>query len=115
MRAKRACPKRAAQRAAVRETQAAAHRACCACPFAPRSGTQGVNVTALREIKLLMELKHPNIIRLIDVFPHKRNLNLVRSRRARRAWRAALVATAPLRLLSICSRCLSSWKATSRL
>ena len=35
-------------------------------------------MTALREIKLLMELKHPNIIRLIDVFPHKRNLNLVR-------------------------------------
>lgn len=45
------------------------------------SGTQGVNVTALREIKLLMELKHPNIIRLIDVFPHKRNLNLVRAPR----------------------------------
>jgi hypothetical protein len=46
---------------------------------------QGVNVTALREIKLLQELKHPNIIRLIDVFPHKRNLNLVRRARGVRS------------------------------
>ena len=85
----RAGPKRAALRAALPETRAAAHLACCVCPFAPRSGTQGVNVTALREIKLLMELKHPNIIRLIDVFPHKRNLNLVRSCRSPRLARRA--------------------------
>ncbi|GBG67532.1 hypothetical protein CBR_g663 [Chara braunii] len=38
---------------------------------------EGVNVTALREIKLLRELKDPNIIELIDVYPHKRNLHLV--------------------------------------
>lgn len=38
---------------------------------------EGVNVTALREIKLLKELRGPNIIELIDVFPNKRNLNLV--------------------------------------
>eukprot|EP00898_Chlorokybus_atmophyticus_P009224 jgi/Chlat1/931/Chrsp108S00040 len=38
---------------------------------------EGVNVTALREIKLLKELHHGNVIRLVDVFPHKRNLNLV--------------------------------------
>ena len=69
-------------------------------------------MTALREIKLLMELKHPNIIRLIDVFPHKRNLNLVRPRRSRRASRAALAAGAPLKARSVCARCLSSWKAT---
>lgn len=38
---------------------------------------EGVNFTALREIKLLKELKDPNIIELIDAFPHKGNLNLV--------------------------------------
>jgi cyclin-dependent kinase 7 len=37
----------------------------------------GVNFTALREIKLLKELKHPNIIDLIDVFQYKQNLHLV--------------------------------------
>ena len=39
--------------------------------------TEGVNVTALREIKLLKELRHPNVIEMVDVFPHKQNLNLV--------------------------------------
>jgi len=34
-------------------------------------------VTALREIKLLKELHDPNIIELVDVYPHKRNLHLV--------------------------------------
>ncbi|AAF24839.1 putative protein-serine/threonine kinase CMGC-CDK-CDK7 family [Arabidopsis thaliana] len=38
---------------------------------------EGVNVTALREIKLLKELKHPHIIELIDAFPHKENLHIV--------------------------------------
>lgn len=38
---------------------------------------EGVNVTALREIKLLKELNDPNIIELVDVYPHKRNLHLV--------------------------------------
>ncbi|KAJ8638480.1 hypothetical protein MRB53_012747 [Persea americana] len=38
---------------------------------------EGVNFTALREIKLLKELKDPNIIELIDAFPHKGNLLLV--------------------------------------
>ncbi|KAF9596674.1 hypothetical protein IFM89_012873 [Coptis chinensis] len=38
---------------------------------------EGVNFTALREIKLLKELKDPNIIQLIDAFPHKGNLHLV--------------------------------------
>lgn len=36
-----------------------------------------MNFTALREIKLLKELKDPNIIELIDAFPHKGNLHLV--------------------------------------
>ncbi|KAH7533332.1 hypothetical protein FEM48_Zijuj04G0119700 [Ziziphus jujuba var. spinosa] len=38
---------------------------------------EGVNFTALREIKLLRELKDPNIIELIDAYPHKGNLHLV--------------------------------------
>ncbi|CAO2827090.1 unnamed protein product [Amaranthus hypochondriacus] len=38
---------------------------------------EGVNFTALREIKLLKELDDPNIIKLTDAFPHKDNLHLV--------------------------------------
>ena len=38
---------------------------------------EGVHVTALREIKLLKELKDPNIIQLIDAYPPKRNLHIV--------------------------------------
>ncbi|XP_065851006.1 cyclin-dependent kinase D-3 [Euphorbia lathyris] len=38
---------------------------------------EGVNFTALREIKLLKELHDPNIIELVDAFPHKGNLHLV--------------------------------------
>ncbi|XP_042516601.1 cyclin-dependent kinase D-1-like isoform X1 [Macadamia integrifolia] len=38
---------------------------------------EGVNFTALREIKLLKELQDPNIIKLFDAFPHKENLHLV--------------------------------------
>ncbi|CAH3138825.1 unnamed protein product, partial [Pocillopora meandrina] len=37
----------------------------------------GINRTALREIKLLQELRHPNIIGLLDVFGHKSNISLV--------------------------------------
>ncbi|XP_055371643.1 cyclin-dependent kinase 7 [Condylostylus longicornis] len=37
----------------------------------------GINRTALREIKLLHELEHENIIGLLDVFGHKSNVSLV--------------------------------------
>ncbi len=37
----------------------------------------GINRTALREIKLLQELKHPNVIGLLDVFGHRSNVSLV--------------------------------------
>lgn len=37
----------------------------------------GVNRTALREIKILRELKHENVITLVDVFGHGSNISLV--------------------------------------
>ena len=37
----------------------------------------GINRTAIREIKFLRDLKHPNVIGLIDVFGHKSNVSLV--------------------------------------
>ncbi|XP_064608067.1 cyclin-dependent kinase 7-like [Liolophura sinensis] len=37
----------------------------------------GINRTALREIKLLQELNHPNIIGLLDVFGQRSNVSLV--------------------------------------
>eukprot|EP00842_Homolaphlyctis_polyrhiza_P006255 jgi/Hompol1/6630/HPOL_001976-RA len=37
----------------------------------------GLDMSAIREVKALQELRHPNIIELIDVFTHKNNMNLV--------------------------------------
>ncbi|XP_023340935.1 cyclin-dependent kinase 7-like [Eurytemora carolleeae] len=37
----------------------------------------GINRTALREIKLLQEVHHKNIIELVDVFGHKSNVSIV--------------------------------------
>lgn len=37
----------------------------------------GINRTALREIKLLHELQHENVIGLLDVFGHRSNVSLV--------------------------------------
>ncbi|KAH8093784.1 CMGC/CDK/CDK7 protein kinase [Cristinia sonorae] len=37
----------------------------------------GLDMSAIREVKYLRELKHPNIIELLDVFSSKTNLNLV--------------------------------------
>ncbi|KAJ3409222.1 TFIIH complex serine/threonine-protein kinase subunit kin28 [Chytridiales sp. JEL 0842] len=37
----------------------------------------GLDPSAIREVKFLQELRHPNVIELIDVFAHKTNLNLV--------------------------------------
>ena len=37
----------------------------------------GINRTALREIKLLQEVKHDNIIELVDVFGHRSNVSIV--------------------------------------
>ncbi|GAA5902496.1 hypothetical protein JCM5296_006433 [Sporobolomyces johnsonii] len=37
----------------------------------------GLDMSAIREVKFLRELKHPNVIELVDVFSNKTNLNLV--------------------------------------
>lgn len=37
----------------------------------------GINRTALREIKILQEISHPHIIGLLDVFGHRSNVSLV--------------------------------------
>lgn len=42
-------------------------------------GTQGMHMTALREVKLLRELHDPHIVNLLDVFQHKKKLSLVSS------------------------------------
>ncbi|XP_063149121.1 cyclin-dependent kinase 3 [Candoia aspera] len=41
------------------------------------SDTEGVPSTAIREISLLKELKHPNIVRLLDVVHNQKKLYLV--------------------------------------
>lgn len=43
----------------------------------PAEAKDGINRTALREIKLLQELRHENIIGLLDVFGHKSNISLI--------------------------------------
>lgn len=37
----------------------------------------GLDMSAIREIKFLQELRHPNVIELIDVFSTQTNLNIV--------------------------------------
>ncbi|KAI8802397.1 kinase-like domain-containing protein [Cladochytrium replicatum] len=37
----------------------------------------GLDLSAIREVKALQELRHPNVVELIDVYSHKQNLNLV--------------------------------------
>ncbi|GAA5850646.1 hypothetical protein JCM9279_006373 [Rhodotorula babjevae] len=37
----------------------------------------GLDMSAIREVKFLRELRHPNVIELLDVFSNKTNLNLV--------------------------------------
>lgn len=55
---------------------------CCAFYWQIKLGSReeaqdGINRTALREIKLLQEIHHPNVICLLDVFGYKSNVSLV--------------------------------------
>ncbi|CAH1756864.1 13532_t:CDS:2 [Entrophospora sp. SA101] len=40
-------------------------------------GIQGIEMSAVKEIKMLRELKHINIIELIDIYSHKASLKLI--------------------------------------
>ncbi|KAJ3031678.1 UNVERIFIED_CONTAM: TFIIH complex serine/threonine-protein kinase subunit kin28 [Siphonaria sp. JEL0065] len=37
----------------------------------------GLDVPSIREVKFLKELKHTNVVELIEVFAHRRNLNMI--------------------------------------
>lgn len=65
------------------------------CLLLPAAGhAQGINVTSLREIKLLREIKSPYVVELLDVFPHKRKVNMVRHAAQGAAASAAAAAAA---------------------
>ena len=93
---------------------------------------EGVNVTALREIKLLKELHGPHIVQLLDVFPHKQNLSLVGCLSdvcmTQDDFFMLRICLAPQRLhqqatcmnhlnmlMSLCGRCLSTCRQTLKL
>lgn len=42
-----------------------------------RSVSEGLSMEAVREIKLLQELNHPHVLKLLDIFSHHSNINLV--------------------------------------
>ena len=63
-----------------------------------------VRKTALREVRILKQLKHDNIVSLIEVFRRKGKLYLVRAP-APAALPPPLTAPSPVR------RCSSTWRA----
>ena len=48
-------------------------------PFCNRSNTEGLSMEAIREIKLLQELHHENILEILDIFNLNSNINVVLS------------------------------------
>jgi hypothetical protein len=63
--------------------------------------SQGINVTSLREIKLLREIRSPYVVELLDVVAHKRKVNMVRSQPP--AMAAAAAAAVEVAMLQQCS------------
>lgn len=45
--------------------------------FGIKSAENGVDFSTIRELKILQELNHPNIVKFLDVFQRKENLHLV--------------------------------------
>lgn len=42
-----------------------------------KNSQEGLSMDAIREIKLLQELEHPNIMKVLDIFNHESNINIV--------------------------------------
>mmetsp|Transcript_19998 Transcript_19998/g.29950 ORF Transcript_19998/g.29950 Transcript_19998/m.29950 type:complete len:329 (-) Transcript_19998:99-1085(-) len=42
-----------------------------------KSNKEGLSQEAIREIKILQELCHPNVVKILDIFQHHSNINLV--------------------------------------
>jgi cyclin-dependent kinase 7 len=42
-----------------------------------KNSREGLSLDAIREIKLLQELRHPHITHIIDIFEHGQNVHLV--------------------------------------
>jgi len=42
-----------------------------------KNSSEGLSIDAIREIKLLQELEHPNVMKVLDIFNHEQNINIV--------------------------------------
>lgn len=83
---------------------------------------QGLDVTSLREIKVLRELSSPHIVNVLDIVPHKKKFTMVSEARVA-VFTPHTVHLPPS--LPCCprpvpprprpARCLSSWTVTLRL
>lgn len=42
-----------------------------------KNSSEGLSIDAIREIKLLQELEHPNVMKVLEIFNHEDNINIV--------------------------------------
>jgi len=42
-----------------------------------KNSSEGLSIDAIREIKLLQELEHPNVMKVLEIFNHEQNINIV--------------------------------------